>query len=194
MKLHVLIIGALGLMSSATATAAVQQDSSFLYISRKDSSNVYLLNYVSPKPGNLVVTIKDDLGSTLVTRSLASTREFSLPVNFSSVSEGVYSVQVENSGEKSVRSIAYNHDTAPTYSHVIGIGNSRYLLEASHAGTENISVIIYDGEGNIVYEQKKVLRGNFTFLFNLKNVPGEPSFRVFEESGHSPMVVKKQNK
>lgn len=191
MKLKVLIIAAFGLMSGVTATASIQQDSSFLYISRRDSSNVYLLNYTSPKPGNLVITIKDDLGSTLVTKSLPSTKVFSLPVNFSPVAEGIYTIQVENRGEKNVKSLDYNHNTAPTYSHVIDLGNSRYLLEASHAGTENISVIIYDGSGNVVFEQKKVLRGNFTFLFNLKNVYGHPTFGVFEESGHSPMVVRK---
>jgi hypothetical protein len=188
MKFRIFIIAAFCFVTGFTNTGYSQADSLFS-VNRKDSSGIYVVSYSGIEEGKVTVTVADHKGNTLATRSVKNAKNFSLPVNFTGVAEGVYTIQVDGGSDNQVKTINYNNSKAPTYSHVIDLGNDRYLLTASHAGTEKISIRIYDGNGMIVFDQPKVIRDNFSILFNLKNVSGKPSFEVTENSGRSRMIV-----
>src|SRR5581483_7649529 len=92
-------------------------------IVRKDTTSVYLVNYIGSKTGKVSITIKDDAQSIILFRSYKDIKDFSIPVNFSSVAEGNYSIEIDNGVEKLTRSLSYTKDIAPTYSRVENLGD-----------------------------------------------------------------------
>lgn len=187
MTLKLVTIAVLCFAISVANSTPVETDP-LLSIVRKDSSSIYMVNYSGSKLGTVTLTIKDSSGNILIKRSIENQKDFLLPVNFSSVAEGEYLVQIDNGTEKKTMTVNYNNDTAPTYSRVSNLGDSRYLFTSSHAGTEKISIKIYDGNSVLVFDEYRVVKGTFALLFNLENVAGEPTFEVSGTSGNSLMI------
>jgi hypothetical protein len=186
MKIKLLLLALFGLASISMANATRVNPS--LTVSRIDSSSVYTVVYSDMKPGKITFTIKDNRGNLLVKRVIDSENGFSMPANFSSVPEGIYYVETDNGVEKKNVQVDYNNDTAPTYSRIIDLGDSRYLLSSSHVGMETITIKIFDGGGSVIFNEDKKFNGGFSMVFNLKGVVGKPSFEVSESAGRSLMV------
>ena len=198
MKAKMLIIAAFCCIAGV-ANSAPSDTSPSLEIVRLDTTSVYLVNYMGSKTGKVTVTVKDDAQGLILIRSYRDVKDFSLPINFSSVPEGVYSIQIDNGIEKLNRTLNYTKDISPTYSRVENLGDGRYLLTSSHSGKEKITVRVYNESSVKVYEEEKVVRGDFSMLFNLKNITGQPYFEVSEKSGtfilvpgHPQIIVVKE--
>ena len=187
MKTKMLII-ALFCCVAGAANSAPSNTSPTVDIVRKDTTSVYLVNYMGSKTGKVTITIKDDTKTTILSKSYKDVRDFSLPLNFSSVPEGVYTVQIDNGTEKTVRALTYTKDIATTYTRVENLGDGQYLLTSSHSGKERITVRVYNESSVKVFEEEKTVRGDFSMLFNLKNVTGQPYFEVSEKSGDFILV------
>ncbi|HEX5169484.1 MAG TPA: hypothetical protein VFW11_09935 [Cyclobacteriaceae bacterium] len=187
MKLTLLAITVFSFVVGAANSATINLEPT-LSVTRRDSSSVYLINYLGAKTGTVTLTIKDERSNLIVKKSIQNQRDFVLPINFSSVSEGIYVIQIDNGDEKRIVIVNYNNDTAPTYSHVSSLGDGRYLFSSSHSGSEKISIKIYDGNDNLVFNEHRLINGNFATIYNLTNVPGQPYFEVSGTSGNSLMV------
>ncbi|MEI9921450.1 MAG: hypothetical protein WDO14_22085 [Bacteroidota bacterium] len=187
MKIKLLaVLGLFGLATMSFGNTAGASPS--LTVNRIESSSIYTVSYSDVKPGKIILTIKDDQGNLLVRRVIKSENGFSMPANFSSVTEGVYHVETDNGVEKQNVRVDYNNNTAPTYSRVVDLGDGRYLLSSSHVGVETINVKIFDGSGTMIFDEDKKINGGFAMMFNLKDVVGKPSFEVSESAGHSLMI------
>ena len=186
MKTRIILFTAICMLS--IAVYAISDPTSWFTVSRNELSDVFLIKYTGSKTGKVTVSIKDSKGNEIITRSILAVRDFSMPINFSSVAEGVYTIQIDNGTEKVTQTLNYTNETAPTFSHVTNLGNKHYLFTASHAGLEKILIVITDGNGVIVFEENKVIKGDAAFLFDLTKVSGQPTFDVTEESGHSLMI------
>ncbi|HTH55843.1 MAG TPA: hypothetical protein VL728_07330 [Cyclobacteriaceae bacterium] len=186
MQLKLMAI-ALFLMIS-TAYVSYGAEKPVLSVTRKDSSNVYVVNYTDRKPGKVILTIKDSQGHALVRRQIHNQTGFSMPVNLSSVAMGIYTVYTENGTDKQSVQIDYNNDTAPTYSRIVNLGENRYLFTTTHVGKETITITIYDGNDVNIFRENRTIDGIYSTIYNLQNVVGEPSFEVSETSGNSLMV------
>ncbi len=187
MKSRLLIMALLAFFTSTAHSLYPETDPS-LSATRKDSSGIYLVSYADQKPGNVILTVDDEQGNLLARRVIQNQQGFLLPINLSSVPEGVYIIQTDNGTEKASVTVAYNNNTAPTYSRVVNLGENRYLFSSSHAGKETITINISDGNGVIVFQEDRTVSGYFSMVFNLKNVTGKPSFEVTETSGNSLMI------
>jgi hypothetical protein len=187
MKTKMLIIAAFCCMAGA-ANSTPSETSPTVDIVRKDTTSVYVVNYMGSKTGKVTITVKDNAQATVLVRSFKEIKDFSLPINFSSVAEGVYTVQIDNGIEKLDRTVNYTKDIATNYTRVENLGNGQYLLTSSHSGKEKITVKVYNESNVKVYEEDKMVRGDFSMLFNLKNVTGQPYFEVSEKSGDFILV------
>lgn len=177
-----LVIAALCCIAGASSSALLEITPT-INIVRKDTTSVYLVNYIGSKASKVSITIKDETQNIILFKSYRDIKDFSLPVNFSSVAEGNYSIQIDNGVEKLTKTLSYTKDIAPTYSRVENLGDGRYLLTSSHAGKEKITVRVYNEAGAKVFEEE-IVRGDFSMLFNLKNVTGQPYFEVLEKTGN----------
>jgi len=157
-------------------------------ISRNETSGVYLIKYTGSKTGNVTVKIKDSKGNEISSTVVYAVRDFSMPINLSSVSEELYTIQIDNGVDKVVQTLNYTNSKLPTYTHVVNLGNKHYLFSVSHAGTEDVLIVISDGNGVAVFKENKKIKGDIAFIFDLTNVFGQPTFDITEESGHSLMI------
>jgi hypothetical protein len=175
-------------LTICTAYIAGGSEKPSLSVIRKDSSSVYMVNYSDRTPGKVTLTIRDPQGNLLVKRQIQNKTGFVMPVNLSSVAQGIYTVYTDNGTEKQKIEINYNNDTAPTYSRIVNLGESRYLFTTTHVGKETITITIYDGNDVQVFKENRVVDGVYSTIYNLKGVTGSPSFEVSEASGNSLMV------
>jgi hypothetical protein len=190
MKLKLIVVATFCLISMV-ANSATGDTPSFTIIRTDDASrSIFLVTYKGNKVSNIRVVIKDASEKEVLTKLIKGTKDFLLPINFSSVDEGSYTIQIDNGNEKLIQTLVYTNEKAPTYSHVVSLGDNRYLFTSSHAGTEKITIRIYDGGGSLVYEKGEVIKGDFAKLLNLKSVIGTPVFEVVENSGTYIMVLR----
>lgn len=185
MKFKLIFIALFFLLTSA---AFANDKEVTLSATRKDSSGVYLVNYSDGKSGKVVLTIKDSRGSILAKRQIQNEKGFVMPLNLSSVGEGVYTVHTDNGTEKQSITIQYNNNTEPTYTRIVNLGENRYLFTTAHIGKETITIKIYDGNYVLLFDENRKIESSYSTIFNLKDVAGEPAFEISETSGHSLMV------
>lgn len=178
------VIAALILMIGVVQVKANENGPS-LTISHQDGSSVFLIKYLGSQTGDVKMTIKDNLGRVLITKSIKGVCAFSLPVNLEDVDAGVYGIEVDNGKDKQIQTLDYSYQSPGTYTHVTSLGDKRYLLSVAHTGTEKISIRILDDAGSLVFEQAQLIEGSFARIYNLKNSVGSPSFEVTDGSGRS---------
>jgi len=171
-----------------------------LEIVRRDTTSVYIINYTGSKTGRVKITIRDEEQRTVLIKSYKDIKDFTLPLNFSSVSDGAYSIQIDNGTDKLTKTVNYTKSFAPSYSRVENLGNGLYLLTASHFGREKITINVYNELSTKIFSQEKEVRGDFSMLFNLQNVTGIPYFEISEKlgdfiliPGHPRAILVKEN-
>jgi hypothetical protein len=187
MKPKLLAVLFLGLASiSAHAMQSVRDPS--LTAMRKDSSSTYVIKYIDNGTSNVLLTMKDDDGRTLLRRNIKNQNSFSIPVNFSSMEHGSYHVDADNGTKKASVVIHYNNNSEPTYTRVVSLGDNMYLLSSAHIGRQTLMVKVYDENMNVIFDEQRTINGQVAILFNLAGVSGRPSFEVTETSGNSLML------
>jgi hypothetical protein len=172
MKPKLLAVLFLGLASiSAHAMQSVRDPS--LTAMRKDSSSTYVIKYIDNGTSNVLLTMKDDDGRTLLRRNIKNQNSFSIPVNGTKKASVV---------------IHYNNNSEPTYTRVVSLGDNMYLLSSAHIGRQTLMVKVYDENMNVIFDEQRTINGQVAILFNLAGVSGRPSFEVTETSGNSLML------
>jgi len=178
------VIAALILMIGV-AQAKASDNGPSVTISHQDGSDIFLVNYRAGQAGNVKMTVRDQQGRELITKSIRDVRAFSLPVNLEDVDAGVYDIEIDNGTEKQTQILDYSNQSPATYTHVTALGGNRYLLSVEHAGSEKIYIRIVDGTGETEFEQEQSINGSFAIVYDLRNVDGSPTFEVSDTSGRS---------
>lgn len=187
MKLKLLVIAAFFFLGNV---ASAQVPSVTITRTGDVSRSIFLVKYLGSKVADVTVTVKDVTDNVVLTKSIKGVKDFSVPINFSSVDEGKYTIQVDNGSGKVSKELNYTYEKAPTYSHVVSLGDQRYLFTSSHANSEKITIRIYNTEESLIYEKDVEVKGDFATLFHLKEMAGVPTFEVTEKSGTSIMVLR----
>ncbi len=154
------------------------------------SRSIFLVKYMGDKTADVTLVVKNASDDVVLTKVVKGVKDFSVPINFSSVDEGTYTIQIDNGSGKLSQILNYTYEKAPTYSHVVSLGDQRYLFTSSHAGSEKITIRIYNAENSLVFEKEVTVKGDFATLFHLKEMSGIPTFEVTEPSGTSIMALR----
>jgi hypothetical protein len=187
MKTKVVIAALLIMMGVAQVNASTSGAS--LKIVRKEGSDVFVVTYHTSLAGHVRLTIKDDKDRALFTESVSGVNGgFSLPVNLEDAEHGIYSVEVDNGQGKEIQTLDYTNSIPVTYTHVTPLGNRRYLLTVSADMPEKINIVILDGAQEPLFQREKWIDGNFSEVYELKNLSDSPTFVVTDLSGNSLVV------
>jgi hypothetical protein len=181
------VIAALILMIAVIQTKASEVGPS-LTVSHENGSSVFLVKYWGSQTGDVKMTIKDNKGRVLIKKSIKRVKDFLLPVNLAAVGEGVYTIEVDNSMNKQIQTIDYSNQTPATYTHVLPLGDNRYMLSVASTGTKKIHIQILDDAQDFVFEQGQLIEGSFVQVYELKNFVGSPTFVVTDPSGYSLII------
>ena len=161
-----------------------------LTISHEGGSSVFVVKYWGSQAGDVKMTIKDSKGRVLIKKSIQNVKDFLLPVNLAAVDEGVYTIEVDNATNKQIQTIDYSNPTPATYTHVLPLGDNRYMLSVASTGTAKIHIQILDDAQDFTFEQEQLIDGSFAKVYELKNFVGSPTFVVTDASGHSQTIQK----
>jgi hypothetical protein len=169
--------------------AATNDVPSFTITRKGDASRgIFLVNYRGVKTTPVTVLVKDRDGKEMLTKSIKSAKDFTMPLNFSSVDEGTYTITIDNGSEKLTQTLNYANEKAQTYSHVANLGDNHYLFTSSNAGSEKVTIRIYNDAEEMIYEKEYVIKGETAILFDLKEMSGTAFFEISEKTGTFIMV------
>jgi hypothetical protein len=155
------------------------------------SGNVFKLFYRGEQSGKVHVTIYNDKGKVVFREILRGTDNFMRPYNFSSLSEGVYTIELSDAQgtrvEKVIHSLAKEKTAHLTR---LNLGKNKYLLTVPNRGRNVLKVKIFNERNGLLYEKTEVIEGNFGKVYNLEEIEGVPVFQVVDEQGRSIRLSK----
>src|SRR6266566_7253339 len=113
------------------------------------------------------------------------------PLNFKGLEQGEYTIEItdENGTQtqkvnyvtvsKSVQNAAAKSETSEKAVHISKLAEEgKYLMSAVSQGNGKINVLIYDGNGDLVFNENRAINGSLGVVYNLKQVEGQPTFQV----------------
>jgi hypothetical protein len=155
----------------------------------RKGANTFKIFYKTAKAGNVKVAILDSKNRIVFQEHIKTADGFVRPYNFTNLEEGEYTVEITDSFGKKVEKIHNYADKVEKLFNVVKLHDEdKFMLTVSGKGSETINVKIYDGSDALVYDEVKMISGDFAKLYNLKNIKGTIRFELTGENGESKTV------
>ncbi len=189
------IVAASMLMLVSVFAYAINPTESQLEVVTQQSKSILKVIYQGVSSGKSVLTVYNQSGEIVFVDKIYSEKGFIRPLNFTGMEKGVYKIEVSTSQGVIVKSVEYG--AAPESKLVVAANegsikavhiakltaDNKYLVSVSNQGASKITVRVYDGNKELVYNRKVTIRGDYGVVYNLKEVVGTPSFEVIDEAG-----------
>jgi hypothetical protein len=181
MKTKSILLGAMMLIS-AVALADEPGSPKLVVVGQKESG-LFKVIYENPKTGKVKMTILNSDGQALYTESIKINDGFILPVNFTGLTPGEYSIEVSDGTAKQIQKVSYNISNKTQRIHVAKLTKetNKYLLSVAAEGAINVRIL--DDANNIIHEQDLNVNGSLGLVYNLKAV-SSPTFEVTDSQGN----------
>jgi len=172
-KISLLLTGVLlCTLLSARGTDESANTTSSVAITNASGSSLFKLYYKSIKQGSVKISIADEKGVAVFTETLRKVDGFMRPYNFDGLSEGQYTIQIEDESGKTVEKVNYRSGKLETLIHVQKLSSeeNKYLLRIASSKIENVFINIYDANGTLVHNEIQSISGDFAQVYDLRNV------------------------
>lgn len=183
MKTKSILIAALIIIGSVSAMANEKPETATgLAVVPVKGSNVYKVIYKGENEGKVKVNLFNNQREVVFSQTIAN-GGFILPLNFSNLSSGEYTVELVGANGKKVQKFVHGAATTPAnYIHVSKIVSEegKYLISVRNANAINVK--IYDRSG-LIFDESKTLAGDFAQVYAVK-VPGELTFEITDANGN----------
>lgn len=178
------IIALIACVLSATAFAK----SPFLSVAPSATASVYNVYYKGTEAGKVRVSIYHNTDELVFSETLTGVSSFRRPYNFSNLAQGEYTIVVEDKNGKQVENVSYAMNQVNTFIHVSQLANeeSKYILNVTNNGSEDVNVRIYNNRNELLHEQQLNVTGTFGMIYNLslvKSVNSPITFEITASSG-----------
>jgi len=153
--------------------------------------NVFNIHYRTAEKGTVKLSIIDSKNKTVFSEVLFNTSSFVRPFNFSQLTEGEYTVVLEDKNGKQSEKISYTVNQVTCFVSVSPVANQdgKYRLNVYNNGSENVDVRIFTQEGLLVHDQVLSVNGNYALIYNLQQVASPAfTFEVTTSNGNVKTV------
>jgi hypothetical protein len=114
---------------------------------------------------------------------------FILPLNFASLSAGIYTIELIDASGVKTEKINYQPGKAQSNVHVAKLDQSgKFLLSVAQNTGAQVTINIFDANNNLIHASTKKVSGDFAQIFNIQNVEGALTFEVTNAAGASTVV------
>ena len=186
MKTKLIVSALLVALMTGVAVAADPVGPKVVIVNLKDAG-VFKVIYEGAQVGKVNLRISNKDGAILFRETISNVDGFIRPINFKSLEEGEYTIEVSDSFGKFVQKVNYKTEQPVSAIHIAKIsGDSRYLLSVEKG--KDINIKIFDGLNNLVHSENRAVNGNLSLVYNLKDVAGVPTFEVTDNSGNTRVV------
>lgn len=157
------------------------------------NTSIYNVFYKAEVAGDVKVSILDKNKNLIFTETFTNVASFKRPYNFSQLSEGQYTIVIEDKSGKKVEEVNHALSKVESFIRVNKLANAegKYVLNVTSTGAEDVYVKISNGS-TVLHEQKIVVDKTFGLIYNLsqlKNKVGEITFEVVTESGKTTFAA-----
>jgi hypothetical protein len=154
-------------------------------------ASVYNIYYSSTEAGKVKVSILNSKRELVFTEVFNNVSSFKRPYNFSQLTEGQYTIVVEDKKGKQVEQVNYTMNKVASFISVTEAANSenKYILNVTNNGTEEVLVKIFSGE-TLIHSQNVKVTGNFGLVYNLTKVksPKAVTFEITTSNGNTQTI------
>lgn len=149
------------------------------------TGNTFKLYYKGSEQDDVKVSIHDASGRIVFSETIKDIEGFVRPYNFAHLPEGDYSIKVTDRSGRQIQKISYKHEKAEPLAHLLKVSgsNAKYLLTVSNQADGDVTVKIYDGSNNIIYNKKEPASKEFAKIYNLEGIAGQFTFEVTDQKG-----------
>jgi hypothetical protein len=156
----------------------------------KNGEGTFRVIYKSEQENDVKVSILNDKNELVYSEKVNNTDGFSRPYNFKSLSEGDYTITIEDGSRKTLEKVSYRTPRNAKMLNVLKVGSDgKYVITAAGKGSETISVSIYDGSRTLIHKSFEQTSGDFAKLYNVKSVKGHLTFEIANENGEVKTVA-----
>jgi hypothetical protein len=175
MKTKSLFIAALVMISaSVTALGKDEPRNTGLAVVSVKGSEIFKIIYRSENAGKVKLTIYDAKSKLIFTETLNGTDGFILPLNFSQLLAGEYTVELIDGSGKRVEKINYKPSRSEVQAHIARLPkeDGKFLVSVVNAHNDMIQVKIYDERGNLLHAETRQVENEFAQVYAVQNVNG----------------------
>ncbi len=186
MKTKSMLFAAL-LVVSAAATAFGKDEPSKagLTVIPVKGSEIFRVIYKGESTGKVKVNIFNANSKMIFSETINDTKGFILPLNFRSLEFGEYTLELTDASGKRIELISHQPTKSLENIRISRLSNAedKFLLSVANAGSETITVKIFDTYHNLVHTGSIDITGNFAQVYSFKNLSGSCTFEVSDNSG-----------
>ena len=172
MKTKSLYFAALFIIGAAVAAVGKEEPSSAkLAVVAVQGSQVVKVIYKTETAGKVKLSVYDAAAKVVFTETRNSNEGFILPLNFSGLRSGQYTVElVDAAGTKSEK-INYQPVAVKNVHVAKTAAEGKFVVSVVNANSP-VGVKIYDANHNLVHDSIKEASGSYAQLYSIKNFTG----------------------
>lgn len=156
----------------------------------KSNAMSYKLIYKSELASDVKVQIFDQGNALVFSETIRKSSGFMRPYNFESLSEGEYTIRIDNGSNWLAETVNYRTGRIEKLAHLVPLSDGRYLLTVAGKGQDQLNIRIFDKEGEAIYSALNKVDGDFGQIYNLGQMSGPFSFEVTGNDGSSKILSK----
>jgi hypothetical protein len=191
MKFKILFLATLFVGSAAVALAGKDDPrKTGLAVFPIKGSESFKVVYRGESIGKVKLNIFNSAGSLVLTQSIRGVDGFILPLNFSGLSSGEYTLEIIDGATKKVEKIIYQPTKTIKHIHVSKIAgaDAKYLVSIANSGNEVIGLKIFDADEKLIYSEDTTIDGNFAQVYKLDGTSSSYTFEVTDKSGTTKTI------
>lgn len=189
MKTKSLYFAALFVIGAAVTAVAKDEPTTGMAVLSSKGSQVVKVIYKGENAGKVKINIYDASSHIVYSESRSTDAGFILPLNFSGLQFGEYTIELIDANGTKTEKINYQPAAAKNNVHISKLNeNGKFLLSVSKIKNEDITVKIFDAANNLVHTSSKQVSGEFAQLFSIKNFSGACTFEITNGAGETTVV------
>lgn len=194
MKTKSLFLAALVIFGSAAVFAGKEEPrKTGLVVIPVRGSETFKVIYRGEFPGSVKLNVYNRSGSLVLTESIKEVNGFILPLNFTGLAFGEYTVEVVDFSGKRTEKIVHRAEhakTAATNIHISKLRKDEARFVLSVAGSANgvVNVKIFDNADNLLHEEDNAIAGGFAKIYKMAVRSSGYRFEVTDASGNTKVM------
>ncbi len=187
----------------ASAFAFAAEPTSKIVVVNQNNSEIFKVIYEGTTAGKVTLKVYDSKGNELLAETTRGLSKFMRPVNFAGMESGEYSIEITDANGTQAKKVNYKisskaaeienlsvkNESSIKSVHITKLqGEGKYLMSVITDGTKKINVRIFDATENLLHNESVTVNGSIGLVYNLKEVQGQPTFLVVDNTGNKKVV------
>jgi len=170
-------------IAAVSATGKNEPATTGMAVVATKGSEVIKIIYRGENSGKVKIAIYNAANELVFSETRNSVDGFILPLNFSNLQSGDYTIELTDATGTKAEKITYQPIATPSSIHVSKLNDGKFLLSIAGTSNEDITVKIYDGYNNLVHYSSKNVSGDLAELYSVKDYRGACTFEISNGTG-----------